>query len=185
LSEVWNSRPCIARLQFSGFRNWGCSSLGVWKNPVKWTVTEGSLTLRNTQTNIFFFSCIRQHTTHRQKRPRKYITVPSDDRRTKLGEAVRARWNEKQKTKRTALLDSSATNYPLFLQSNSLFDQLQFALRVIEWALGNWGPCEDKDANVTAFVKAPWRNDTDALSLEFCWPYPYKHKHYHKIWVLL
>lgn len=33
-----------------------------------------------------------------------------------------------------------------------------------EWLserLENWGPCEDKDANVTAFVKAPWRNDTD------------------------
>lgn len=49
LSEVWNSRHCLACLQFSGFRNWGCSSLGVWKNPVKWTVTVGSLTLRNTQ----------------------------------------------------------------------------------------------------------------------------------------
>lgn len=58
-------------------------------------------------------------------------------------------------------MDSSATNYPV-LQSNSLSDQLQFALQVIESeGLENWGPCEDKDANVTAFVKAPWRNDTD------------------------
>lgn len=40
-------------------------------------------------------------------------------------------------------------------------------------------PCEDKDANVTAFVKAPWRNDTDALSLELWQPH-LKNTHYTK-----
>lgn len=86
-------------------------------------MTAGSLTLRNTQP---FISCSRQHTPHIFKKTKRLITVLSDDRRTKLDEAVRARWNEK----RTALLDSSAPDYPL-LQSNSLFDQLQFALQVI------------------------------------------------------
>lgn len=62
LSEVWNSRHCLACLQFSGFRNWGCSSLGVWKNPVKWTVTVGSLTLRNTQTFSLTIADGIQHT---------------------------------------------------------------------------------------------------------------------------
>lgn len=50
---------------------------------------------------------------------------PSEVKQWEL-DGMKKKKKTKTKKKRTALLDSSATNYPL-LQSNSLFDQLQFA----------------------------------------------------------
>lgn len=82
-------------------------------------------------------------------------------------------WRQiKKKKKKKPCLDSSAMNYPP-LQSNSDYLRVfsEWLSERLEAGVGLGDRLKTKTSDVTAFVKAPWRNDTDALSLEICHVY--------------